>query len=180
MPSNEIRLAMIDCEHLDSGQCLVASFMAGAPAVAAESTCKACQADQNPMTNNKPTCGLAIVALVKANLFDPNKHSGIVNCAKHAAPKGGVGDELEKLLSWVFSPDKECKCKSRAAAMNAWGPDGCEERMDRILYWLRRAANKKGIPFNETIVTGVVRRAIANARRNAARSVHNQLGLQDR
>lgn len=155
----------MECNSLKNGQCMVASEIAGEIAIASASTCAACQKDENPMTANKPTCGLAIVALHNAGHFDRKEHHYIVECAIHPV-KGGPGTELERILSWAFKKSEGCDCDAHKSAMNVWGPDECEKRMPKILKWLRTEAEKKGIPFFEPVVKAVVRKAISNARRN--------------
>jgi hypothetical protein len=118
----------MECNSLKNGQCMVASEIAGEIAIASASTCAACQKDENPMTANKPTCGLAIVALHNAGHFDRKEHHYIVECAIHPV-KGGPGTELERILSWAFKKSEGCDCDAHKSAMNVWGPDECEKRM---------------------------------------------------
>lgn len=78
-----------------------------------------------------------------------------------------VGTELKKLVSWfawaVGATDCET-CANREQAMNRWGPDGCEQRLDRIKRWLKHSAASHGIIYSPTIATQLVKQAIANAR----------------
>ena len=89
-----------------------------------------------------------------------------------AVAAGGPGDELKTLLAgWPFyitaSPD--CSCNQVANQMNAWGPDECErpERIDEVVAVMRAEAEARGLPFLDVAGRLLVRRAIANARRNA-------------
>jgi hypothetical protein len=88
-------------------------------------------------------------------------------------PIPGPGAELKKLLAgWPFyltaSPD--CACNARADAMDRReldAPGWCEANIDTIVGWLREQAQARGLPFLDVAGRLLVRRAIANARRNA-------------
>jgi hypothetical protein len=82
----------------------------------------------------------------------------------------GPGTELKKLLAgWPLyitaSPD--CSCNARAAEMDRQGVEWCEANIDTIVGWLREQATARGLPFLDVAGRMLVRRAIANARRNA-------------
>jgi hypothetical protein len=82
----------------------------------------------------------------------------------------GPGTELKKLLAgWPLyitaSPD--CSCNARAAEMDRHGVEWCETNIDTIVEWLREQATARGLPFLDVAGRLLVRRAIANARRNA-------------
>lgn len=81
-----------------------------------------------------------------------------------------AGTELAKLLSrlGINAEEKGCKCKSRAAHMDARGCDWCEANIDTIVGWLREEATKRGLPFVDIAGRFLVRRAIANARKKGA------------
>ena len=84
---------------------------------------------------------------------------------KYTVEHGLPGTELKKLISWFYSPDKrKCKCATRIAKMNKWGPDKCEQRMDTILRWLKHSARISNIPYFEPAVKILVRKAIKNSR----------------
>ena len=53
--------------------------------------------------------------------------------------------------------------------MDAWGPDECSrpERIDEVVAVMREEANARGLPFLDVAGRLLVKRAIANARRNA-------------
>jgi len=53
--------------------------------------------------------------------------------------------------------------------MDAWGCDECErqERIDEVVAVMREEAAARGLPFLDVAGRMLVRRAIANARRNA-------------
>lgn len=83
-------------------------------------------------------------------------------------PGSGPGTELKKLLAKVgIVPDENCQCNKRAKLMNIWGCDECERRLDEIVGWLREEAANRSLPFVDAAGRVLVRRAIANARRNA-------------
>lgn len=83
----------------------------------------------------------------------------------------GPGCQLTKSFEWLgIRDDGTCGCKQYAAQMDAWGPDGCEEREEEILDHLGEIATKRSIPFIREAARRLLRRAIAAARREAAAS----------
>ena len=85
-----------------------------------------------------------------------------------APPTHGPGTELKALLARVgivAAPD--CSCNARAAEMDRQGVEWCEANLDTIVGWLREQAEARGLPFLDLAGRLLVRRAIANARRNA-------------
>jgi hypothetical protein len=85
-------------------------------------------------------------------------------------PTSGPGTELSKLLKrFGIEPTPTCACRAKAAEMDAWGPDECSkpERIDEVVAVMRAEAEARGLPFLEVAGRMLVRRAIANARRNA-------------
>lgn len=77
----------------------------------------------------------------------------------------GVGAEVKRLLAAVgIKASPTCKCNSHAIQMNLWGPDECERQMDKIVGWLREAAEHRGVPFVRAAGVLLVKRAIRNAR----------------
>lgn len=81
-------------------------------------------------------------------------------------PNAGPGTELKKLLSRIgIKPKAGCKCLARAVEMDIRGCDWCEQNIDLIVSWLREEATKRGLPFVDAAGRMLVRRAIANARR---------------
>jgi hypothetical protein len=85
-----------------------------------------------------------------------------------APDTNGPGTELKKLLARVgivSTPD--CSCNARAAEMDRQGVEWCEANLDTIVGWLREQAEARGLPFLDIAGRLLVRRAIANARRNA-------------
>jgi hypothetical protein len=88
------------------------------------------------------------------------------------APASGPGTELSKLLKrFGISPTPTCSCRAKAAEMDSWGPDECErpERIDEVVAVMRSEAAARGLPFIDSVGKMLVRRAIANARREEAR-----------
>jgi hypothetical protein len=80
----------------------------------------------------------------------------------------GPGTELKKLLARVgITATPDCACNARAAEMDRQGVEWCEANIDTIVGWLREQAEARGLPFFDVAGRMLVRRAIANARRNA-------------
>lgn len=85
-----------------------------------------------------------------------------------APPGNGPGTELKKLLARVgITSTPDCSCNARAAEMDSQGVDWCDANVDTIVGWLREQAQARGLPFLDVAGRLLVRRAIANARRNA-------------
>ena len=84
----------------------------------------------------------------------------------------GPGTELSNLLKkFGINPTPTCSCRAKAEQMNRWGPDECErpERIDEVVAVMRAEAAARGLPFLDAAGKLLVRRAIANARREEAR-----------
>jgi hypothetical protein len=84
---------------------------------------------------------------------------------KYMVEHGLPGTELQKLISWFYTPSKKCKCATRIAKMNAWGPDKCEENIDTIMRWLKHSAAINSVPYVESAVRVLVWIAIRKARK---------------
>ena len=88
-----------------------------------------------------------------------------------AAPRAhGPGTELSKLLKRIgISPTPTCQCRAKQQQMDAWGCDECSkpERIEEVVKVMREEAEARGLPFLDVAGRLLVRRAIANARRNA-------------
>ena len=87
-------------------------------------------------------------------------------------PTGGPGTELSRLLKrFGISPTPTCQCRDKAAQMDSWGPEECErpERINEVVAVMRSEAAARGLPFLDAAGKLLVRRAIANARREEAR-----------
>lgn len=87
-----------------------------------------------------------------------------------AALSRGPGTELSKLLKrFGIEPTPTCPCREKAAEMDRWGCDEASkpERIDEVVAVMREEAQARGLPFLDAAGRLLVRRAIANARRNA-------------
>jgi hypothetical protein len=87
-----------------------------------------------------------------------------------APPDHGPGTELSKLLKrFGIEPTPTCACRAKATQMDAWGCDEASkpERIDEVVAVMRAEAEARGLPFLDMAGRMLVRRAIANARRNA-------------
>jgi hypothetical protein len=81
----------------------------------------------------------------------------------------GPGTELKKLLRLVgITATPTCPCNARAAQMDIWGADECQQRLDEIVGWLREEAGRRHLPFSATAARQVVLLAIRRARKTAA------------
>lgn len=103
-----------------------------------------------------------------ATIFRPAAH---VSPSTAKATPGGPGTELAKLLEGLgITPTQTCRCKSKAAQMDAWGPDECAkpERIAEVVAVMREEAAKRGLPFVDIAGRILVRRAIKNARKAAS------------
>ena len=83
----------------------------------------------------------------------------------------GPGCQLRRTLEWWrIRDDGSCGCHEYAAQMDAWGPDGCDARMDEIVAHLVEQAAKRSVILGaipSAAVVPLVRRAIDAARREA-------------
>ena len=85
-------------------------------------------------------------------------------------PMHGPGTQLHELLArWGIKASEGCSCRGRMIQMNKWGIDGCEKNIETIVEWLKQEASKRRLPFAASLGRMLVRRAIANARREASR-----------
>ncbi len=159
---------MIDCEHLEINQCLLATKHAdcGIPVLTTESACSFCLTCGNPKSLNKAVASIAADTLLRSGKFDANnsKHSAIQNVL--TVEPSGPGTELRKLISWFPIPNKNgCRtCRNLELKMNRWGSETCEAKISYILRKLRIAAARRSIPFSESLTKVLVRKAIRNAR----------------
>jgi hypothetical protein len=90
------------------------------------------------------------------------------------APTYGPGTELKKLLSRIgITSTPNCKCTARVKHMDAMEkqePGWCAANIDTVVGYLREAAADRGLPFLDAAGRVLVRRAISNARKEAARA----------
>ena len=85
-------------------------------------------------------------------------------------PASGPGTQLSRLLhKFGISPTPTCSCRAKAAEMDRWGCDEAAkpERIDEVVAVMRAEAAARGLPFLDAVGKLLVRRAIANARREA-------------
>jgi hypothetical protein len=160
-----LHILMISCIHHENNTCKIASKIAGLTVTTTQKACDACSNEKSPMQENNVTYSIALKQLGNTN---PAASQQIISqIVKLQKPEWflGPGTELKNLISWFYSPDKKkCKCASRIAKMNKWGPDGCEQRMNTILRWLKHSAKINNIPYFEPAVRILVRKAIKNSR----------------
>ena len=96
-------------------------------------------------------------------------------CVDAASPwfphcPNGPGTELSRLLKRLgISPTPTCQCRAMSQKMDQWGCDEASkpERIDEVVAVMRAEAEARGLPFLDVAGRMLVRRAIANARRNA-------------
>lgn len=84
-------------------------------------------------------------------------------------PTNGPGTELSKLLKRIgIEPTPTCACRAKAQQMDAWGCDEASkpERINEVVAVMRAEAEARGLLFLDVVGRLLVRRAIANARRN--------------
>lgn len=83
---------------------------------------------------------------------------------------GGPGTELKKLLKvFGINATPNCACNAKAVTMDYHGAEWCAENIETIAEWLKEEATKRGLPFMTMPAKLLVRRAIANARKEAQR-----------
>jgi len=95
---------------------------------------------------------------------------GVVGQSSPPPPTHGPGTELSKLLKrFGISPTPTCQCRAKQQQMDQWGCDECSkpERIEEVVAVMREEAAARGLPFIDAVGRLLVRRAIANARRNA-------------
>jgi hypothetical protein len=154
-------MRLIICEHYTESECKISSLLAGVSCPSNTKACEKCLASNNPRGRNQVTAGVAFANAKKHGLTpDPSllKDMGV-------NPSSGPGTELQKLISWFYTPSKKCKCATRIAKMNAWGPDKCEENIDTIMRWLKHSAAINSVPYVESAVRVLVWIAIRKARK---------------
>jgi hypothetical protein len=57
-----------------------------------------------------------------------------------------------------------CSCKRHALEMNAKGNQWCEDNLSTILSWLKDESSKRKIPFVESLVSLIVKKAIRKSK----------------
>jgi hypothetical protein len=159
------------CDKLNNGKCSVASELAKNDVLPMLVQCEYCTHQSEPSQSiNRVTVSLAIKNADQSIRVElSRRYSHLLQVLPPAEQKNeGPGTELKKILSWFYLPDdSKCKCNDRIAKMNGWGAEGCEQRIETILRWLRHSAAENKIPFSETAVRMLVNRAISNARKQS-------------
>lgn len=150
-----------ECIHRIDDTCAIANDLIDAKTVVSDRTCEACFASDNPKSENKITCGVAVAYLLKHRKEVPERLFAIVG----VKPQQGPGTELKKLISWFYSPNKKCKCDTRIQKMNKWGPDECERREVTILRWLKHSAVIARVPYFESAAKMLLATAIDRYRK---------------
>lgn len=98
----------------------------------------------------------------------PRGHWRPVFCDAPLPPSAGPGTELKRLLSRLgIQAAGNCQCNARAAEMDRRGPDWCEQNIEEVVAWLGEEAGARRLPFVAPAARFLIRRAIAQARRNA-------------
>ena len=95
----------------------------------------------------------------------------LINTSHPSYPRPhGPGTELSRLLKRIgINPTPTCQCRAMSQKMDQWGCDEASkpERIDEVVAVMRAEAEARGLPFLDLAGRMLVRRAIANARRNA-------------
>ena len=114
-----------------------------------------------------PVCKRVVPAFAKPPKSSCDPATVIVT--QNAGPRCLAGTALKALLSrfGINADERGCKCKSRAAHMDAAGCDWCEANLATIVGWLREEAQRRGLPFIDAAGRMLICRAIRNARRAA-------------
>ena len=160
---------MSDCSYHADGVCTLATSLVGESVVTTPDHCQYCSLHAMPPRALNPVVVSLALHTVRT---DRPKAQRLLDCHGHVlrVHHNGPGTELKKLLSWWFRPDDSCECDARAMQMNAWGVEGCRERLETIVQWLLEAAAERGLPhgpLSRQVTRRLVRLAINNAEHNA-------------
>jgi hypothetical protein len=144
-PQTLLTMTTEPCPQLRDSHCRIASELAGIDVATTPGHCDFCTRNLTPpRAVNQLTVSLAAHAVKD----DPARVQSLL--AQHAdllrIQRRGPGTELKRLLAWFASPSDSCECESRAAQMDAWGPDGCREHLNEIVGWLLEEAELRGLP----------------------------------
>lgn len=132
---------MVECQNNVDGVCAVASYLAKhrVKAMAHEDTCNRCITLENPRAFNKATCGLAVLYLYKAGLFDKDRDARLIECGATVVSATGSlenrpGAALTLILEKIgVRQTEDCYCEHYAAQMDVWGWAGCKARRQEII-----------------------------------------------
>lgn len=161
---------MIDCEHLKSGTCDVATSIAGCSATVRPEDCRLCLSNDHPRCDNSVTFGIAARAYEKkygsaadllrrrsGRLMNPVRLSKILDGS-------GVGSNLWRLLESIgIRHTANCPCLEWAERMNVWGPIGCRLARKEIVDHMRSSSSNYGwgdiaIAVVKVVESGLARR----------------------
>lgn len=117
--------------------------------------------------NNSWTEELAFQKLLEIFNNDPQTYlQGLMPKTLESSPYG-AGTILSNMLSMIgIKSNPNCMCRQRAIYMNEQGPDWCEQNINLIMKWLKEEAEKRKLPFIETVAKLLVNRAISIARKH--------------
>jgi len=106
-------------------------------------------ASSNAKCINKVTCAIALKALVASGDFNPALHSNLLDCANVKEDEvtevvvGKPGSALKRIMASVgISEPSSCYCQQYAKKMDIWGRDGCIERRNDIVEYLKSQSNE--------------------------------------
>ena len=151
------------CKHKECNKCVIASTLAQTEVYPTEQECTYCSNLTPPQTQNMLTLALAKRYTTNIELANSILTDMKILARQKAESQHnfGPGTELKKLISWFYSPDKKkCKCLTRIAKMNKWGPDICLKKIHTIIRWLKHSARIHKIPFFEPAARLLVLKAI--------------------
>lgn len=78
----------------------------------------------------------------------------------------GPGSMLSNMIKKIgIVMTQGCSCRRHAIEMNEKGNDWCEENIDTIVKWLREEAEKRRLPFFDSVGKLMVYRAIKKSRK---------------
>lgn len=89
-------------------------------------------------------------------LFEPT-------LAQHPTGPGTILSKIIKSLG--INMVEGCSCKQHAITMNQKGIDWCEQNKNIILEWLREEAQKRKLPFLDSIGEFMIQRAINKSKK---------------
>lgn len=83
----------------------------------------------------------------------------------------GPGSILHNMLSFLgIKTSANCSCKNHAILMNQRGNDWCEHNIPIIISWMKKEAEKRKLPFVETMAKMMIHRAINRSRKLKAKN----------
>jgi hypothetical protein len=83
----------------------------------------------------------------------------------------GPGSFLKKYLSRIgITSTPNCSCNAKTKHMDTMGIEWCEQNLDTIVGWLKEEAEKRRLPFVLWPTRLLVKKAIAAAKKAAAKT----------